>query len=293
MITTIENEFLTVAITDLGAELQSVKGKKTGFEYLWQGDEQYWKNRSTVLFPICGRLFEGKYTYGGKDYEMVIHGIAKLQTYTVIEKDATHAVFECKSNDETRKSYPFDFTFRMTYTLTGNTVREEFTVVNTGNEALPFSVGGHPGFNIPFVEGEKFEDYYLEFDHAAPAEKLLMSPTCFYTGKNAPFALEDGKILNLRHDLFADDAIFLSKMDNTVSLKSRKNDRKITVHFEDMNHVGFWQKPNTEAPYLCIEPWHGVPSFDGKVDDFATKNEMLHLPAGAKYSTWFDITVTE
>ena len=32
MITTIENEFLTVAITDLGAELQSVKGKKTGFE---------------------------------------------------------------------------------------------------------------------------------------------------------------------------------------------------------------------------------------------------------------------
>ena len=63
MIQTIENEFLIVQINDTGAELVSLKSKKTGIEYLWQGDAKYWKGRSPVLFPICGRLYKGKYTF--------------------------------------------------------------------------------------------------------------------------------------------------------------------------------------------------------------------------------------
>ena len=78
-----------------------------------------------------------------------------------------------------------------------------------------------------------------------------------------------------------------------VSLKSTKNDRAITVNWGDMTHVGFWQKPHTDAPYVCIEPWHGVPAYDGKIDDFATKNEFIHLPAGEVYCNEFTVTVTE
>ena len=74
----IENEFLTVDVNENGAELWSIKSKKTGIEYLWQGNAEYWKGRAPILFPICGRLFEGKYFYDGKEYAMPIHGIAKL-----------------------------------------------------------------------------------------------------------------------------------------------------------------------------------------------------------------------
>ena len=63
MIHKIENEFLSVEINSLGAELFSVKSKKTGVEYLWQGNANYWKSRATVLFPVCGRIFSGKYTF--------------------------------------------------------------------------------------------------------------------------------------------------------------------------------------------------------------------------------------
>ena len=290
---TIENEALRVEIADRGAEIMSIVGKKTGFEYLWQGDATYWASRATVLFPICGRLTDGKYTYEGKEYEMVLHGFSKLQTHRVAEQKADAITFELVATEETRAIYPFDFIFRVTYTLDGATVRTTLAVENAGKGDLPFSIGGHPGFNVPFVAGESFEDYYMEFSCAKPVEKLIMSPTCYYTGKNEPFALRDGRFLDLKHSLFDNDAIFLEGMCNTVALKSKKNDRAVTVHFEDMTHLGFWHKPKTEAPYVCIEPWHGVPAYDGKVDDFATKNEMMHLPAGKSYSTYFDVTITE
>ena len=293
MIYTIENEQIKVDISDRGAEMMSLVGKKTGFEYLWQGNATYWASRATVLFPICGRLTDGKYTFGGETYEMILHGFAKLSDFTVVAHNRESITFELVSSEESRKIYPFDFVLRMTYTLDGASVKTAFEVKNPMDSALPFSVGGHPGFNIPFCEGEAFEDYYLEFACKKDCRRLVMSPTCYYTGETEPMALEDGRILRLRHDLFDNDAIFLEGMCRKVSLKSTKNDRAITVNWGDMTHVGFWQKPHTDAPYVCIEPWHGVPAYDGKIDDFATKAEMMHLPAGETYNNVFTITVTE
>jgi galactose mutarotase-like enzyme len=294
MIYTIENEQLKVEISDKGAEIMSIVGKKTGHEYLWQGDKTYWGGRATVLFPICGRLTDGKYTYGGKTYEMILHGFSKLSTHKVIAQTKESITFELCADEESKAIYPFDFIFRMTYTLEGASLKNLFTVINEKEEDLPFSVGGHPGFNVPFIEGEQFEDYYLEFENAVPCERLVMSPTCYYTGANEPFPLKDGKIIELRHELFANDAIFLTGTDRTVSLKSKKNDRAVTVNFSDkMVNLGLWQKPNTDAPYVCIEPWHGVPAYDGKVDDFATKNLFTHLKKGETYTNEFTITITE
>ena len=294
MIYTIENEQLKVEISDKGAELMSIVGKKTGFEYLWQGDSTYWAGRATVLFPICGRLTDGKYTYEGKEYEMILHGFSKLSTHKVIAQTKTSITSELASDEERKKSYPFDFIFRMTYTLDGASIKHDFKVINEKEDDLPFSVGGHPGFNIPFVAGEAFEDYYLEFANAIPCQRLVMSPTCYYTGANEDFPLKDGKVIELRHDIFANDAIFLTGTDRKVSLKSKKNDRAVVVEFSDkMVNLGIWQKPNTDAPYVCIEPWSGVPAYDQKVDDFATKNLFTHLKKGETYTNNFSVTIVE
>lgn len=290
---TIENDFLRVEISDLGAQIMSIVGKKTNTEYLWQGHPAFWANRASVLFPICGRLWEGKYTWNGQTYEMPLHGFVKNTPMAVTERRADRITFECAATEKTRAMYPFSFVFRMTFTLSGNTVENRFTVVNTGEGELPFSLGGHPGFNVPFAPGEQFEDYYLEFEEITPIKALELSPRCFWLGTAAPFALREGKYLDLRHDLFDNDAVFFADMANGVTLRSKKNDRAVTVRYADMTHVGLWHAPHTAAPYVCIEPWHGVPAIDGKVDDFAAKNEFLHLPAGETYETWFSISVTE
>lgn len=293
MIYTLENKHLKVDFSDLGAEMQSLYGKTTSFEYLWQGNPEFWKGRAPILFPICGRLIEGKYTYKGKEYEMTIHGFIKLSTLTVTKKTNKTIVFNLKSNEETYKIYPFDFDFSMQYTLKGNKLVNKFIVKNIGDKDLFFSFGGHPGFNVPLCEGTRFDEYYIDFGKPKKCEILALSETCFYTGRNKDFDLKDDRYLPLTHSMFDNDAIFLENMTNSVTLKCDKTERFVKVDYKGMTHLGFWHKPKTEAPYVCIEPWHGVPSIDGKVDDFESKLEMIKLSPKKTYKAEFSITVNE
>ena len=55
-----ENDFFTLSVNEIGAELNSLKSKKTGIEYIWCGDESVWYGQSPILFPIIGRLLYDK-----------------------------------------------------------------------------------------------------------------------------------------------------------------------------------------------------------------------------------------
>ena len=43
----IENAELKVGVETKGAQLKSIRSKKTDTEYLWQGDEEFWKGRAS------------------------------------------------------------------------------------------------------------------------------------------------------------------------------------------------------------------------------------------------------
>ena len=43
MIYTLENQHLKISLSNHGGELHSIKGKKDNTEFLWSGDEAYWK----------------------------------------------------------------------------------------------------------------------------------------------------------------------------------------------------------------------------------------------------------
>ena len=283
----IKNDILTVAISDLGAELMSIK--KDGCEYLWQGNAAYWAGRACNLFPICGRLTNGIYTYKGETYEMMLHGFAKVSLFTVVDKSDTKITFLLKANDDTRKMYPFDFEYYVTYTLNGDTIEMKYTAKNLGDNVMYSAFGGHPGFNVPLDNGS-FEDYYVEFKCEKPAKKLLFN-ACYTTDDTEAFPLIDGKRLNLVHSLFDDDAIFITDMCKTVTLKSDKSDRSVTVKYPDMQYLGFWHKPQTDAPYVCIEPWQSVPAYYNVVDDLETKRNLYPLNKGEERSAQIDITI--
>ena len=54
---TLQNEHLTIEVSSLGAELQSIRDAE-GREYLWQADKQYWPRHSPIPFPIVCGLWE-------------------------------------------------------------------------------------------------------------------------------------------------------------------------------------------------------------------------------------------
>ena len=291
MIHVLENEQLRVEIDDLGAQVVSIVEKFSGTEYLWQGDPTYWAGRAPLLFPICGRLTEGKYTYQGKSYEMLLHGFIRKVDIPVSQKTQNSISFTYCDNELTRAQYPFGFRFTVTYVLDGNTLDNRFLVENTGEDVLPFSIGGHPGFNVPLEAGTEFTDYYVQFSRPADAHAFVMSETCFLTEQSVPFPLENGTVYRLHHDMFDNDAIFLHDVDSTITLKSDKTSRAVTLCFDGMPHVGLWHAPRTEAPYLCIEPWTGMPSTDGIVDDMQTKKYMTRIESGESYRCSFSITI--
>lgn len=287
----LENDQLRVEIDEHGAQIMSIFEKTTSTEYLWQGDPTYWNGRAPLLFPICGRLIEGRFTYKGQSYDMILHGFIRNVDLTVSAKTETSISLTYSDNELTRAQYPFAFRYTVTYTLCGNTLDHKFLVENTGDDVLPFGIGGHPGFNIPLEEGTVFTDYYIEFADVKPARKLILTETCFMTDETEPFPLENGKIYRLHHDMFDNDAIFLRDMASSVTLKSDKTTRAVTVSYTNMPYLGLWHKPKTEAPYMCIEPWNGLPADDGIVDDMATKKYMNRLEPGKSAEFGMAITI--
>ncbi|MBE6673441.1 MAG: aldose 1-epimerase family protein [Ruminococcaceae bacterium] len=291
MLYTIENGSIRITVDNKGAEMTSLVLKETGTEYLWQADPAYWSGHAYNLFPICGRLWEGKYTYRGATYEMNLHGFARKSMYEIVEQTENSLTFRLTDNDVIYAQYPFHFELLLTYTLEGASVITTFHVTNKDDKELIYAVGGHPGFNVPLAEGETFDDYTLTFSEACNARQLCFSETCYYTPETKAFALCEGKSFALAHSLFDNDAIFMTDVAPEVTLKSNISGRFVKVTYPGMKYVGFWHKPQSDAPYVCIEPWTSIPADDGRVDDLETKRDMTRLAPGGVREHAFTITI--
>lgn len=290
MIHTIQNNCLTVAVTEYGAELQSIRDTQ-GTEYLWQGDPEYWADRSPTLFPFIGRLTNNSYKYLGNTYHMGIHGFAAASHFSVAEHKSDRIVLELKNSTATREQYPFAFALQIIYALQEKTLQVTYRVENRDNKTLPFGIGGHPGFNVPLVAEEKFEDYELEFTCPCQPDRVGFTPDVYLNGQDERYPLRDDRFIDLRHDLFEEDAVILKNMARQVTLCSKRSGRGVTVSYPDMPYLGIWHWPKTNAPYVCIEPWSSLPSRQNVVEEFSCKSDLVHLSAGKSYETTWSITV--
>lgn len=290
MIFTIENEKLKVQISDRGAELQSVQ-TKDGAEYLWQGDKKYWGDRALNLFPYIARLTEGKYTLNGQTYEMTIHGFVNYSVLEAEVQESSRVVFRLTESEETLKMYPFAFVYRVIYELEDNRLKVTFSVENPNGRTMYFGIGGHPGFQVPLEKGLAFEDYYLQFDGEKNPVRVGFTPACFLDGNDQEYALWEGGRIPLSHDLFDEDAIVLKDMEKAVTLCSDKGIHGVRVEYPQMDYLGIWHMPFTDAPYVCIEPWSSLPSRQDVVEDLQKQPGLIHLPAGETYENTWTITV--
>lgn len=289
MIYQIKNDVLEVAVNSLGAELWSVKDKE-GKEYLWQGDENSWKNRATNLFPFCGRMTRGIYTYQGKEYEMMIHGFAKVTEFEKAEQSEKKVVLYFDSNETTLPIYPFRFRFLVSFELEGSTLKQTYMVENKDDKTMYFAVGGHPGFQVPIEEGISFEDYQVTFE-PKEVKQILLSEDYFMTENEVICPeIKDGKMA-LRHNLFDRDALILREAGKEVLIESEKAKTKIRVAFPDMTYLAIWHRPFTEAQFVCIEPWSSLPARQDVVEDLEQKKDLVSLAAGETYHNTLEIEI--
>lgn len=222
---------------------------------------------------------------------MGIHGFASSEEFTIVEQNTTSLTLELCSSQETKNSYPFDFSLLITYALREDTVDITFCVHNSGQNTMPFGIGGHPGFNVPLVGGEQFEDYVLEFSCPCQPDRVGFSPAVYLNGQDELYPLREDKYIDLRHDLFDEDAVILKNMAREITLRSKVSGRGVCVVYPDLAYLGIWHWPKTTAPYVCIEPWSSLPSRQNVIEELTCKSDLIQLPPNKKYETTWSITV--
>ena len=99
------------------------------------------------MFPICGCLRGGEADLlNGKKVRLDRHGFARRRDFIVKEQKADEVTYELVSDEETMKAYPFPFIFQMNYKVVDNCLSINHIVTNTGDETMPYFIGGHPAF---------------------------------------------------------------------------------------------------------------------------------------------------
>ena len=288
----LESDLLYVEINPLGAELSRLYSKRTGREYLWQGDPNIWERQAPVLFPIVGRLKDDTYTYNGKDYTLPCHGFAPDVIFETKGPRDDTIIFTYSDNKETRAVYPFAFKMQVIFTIRWSQVDITYHITNKTNGPMYFSCGSHEGYNCPWLEDEAFEDYFLEFDHEATYESCTVSPDGllmepFYT------VVENGRVLPLDHRIFENGTslVFINIPTGKVSLGSHKSKERVIISYGDAPNLVVWSMP--DAPYICIEPWWGLPDFEDSDGQFISKPAIINLEKGEVFNWKHTVNIYE
>src|SRR5687768_14315374 len=218
---TIENEYLRITVADKGAELVSLFHKQHKLEYMWSGDPAVWGKHSPILFPIVGTLKGNIYNYDNKPYELPRHGFARDTVFQVVQQSQNLISFFLEDNEQLRKVYPFSFRFMIAYTLRDSELEVRYTISNSDAQKIYFSVGGHPAFAVPLVEGTHYEDYFLRFDEKETAPRWMITKDGLIASTKD--FLQNSDTILLNKQLFQQDAIVLKHLkSNNISLLSDK-----------------------------------------------------------------------
>ena len=281
---TLENGLLKASFVQKGAELQSLKSKTSGIEYIWDANPKDWAKHSPVLFPIVGALKDNRYAYQGEQYELSRHGFARDMEFELESKSADEVVFTLRSSESTKKVYPFEFSLSLIYTLKSHGLSCTYKVYNPSDADLLFSVGGHPAFATPVDENLRYEDYYLRFNQD---EELLINKISdnliSEEVKNIP--LKD-KVLPLKHELFYDDALVIKALNsNKISLQNKVNSHGLHFSFEGFPYFGIWAAK--DANFVCLEPWCGIADSVNHSGQLSDKEGIVILSAEESWQrTW-------
>ena len=161
---TIKSEKLQLTVTDEGGSMRSLIYLPTGEERLWQGGSA-WSSRDVVIFPIIGHA--APYTVNGQTYSPQSHGVVRYARLNADDIGENFVQFSLEESDETLKTYPFAFLFRLRYEVRGDSVKLTYFVQSQGG-VMPFYVGGHPGMKAPLGEA------VIEFSGGENAVSMTM-----------------------------------------------------------------------------------------------------------------------
>jgi galactose mutarotase-like enzyme len=278
---------MTVEINPFGAQLSTLRDS-AGRDLLWNGDPSVWNGRAPLLFPIVGALAGGTYRVGSISYSLPRHGFARGRRFALVDSTATRAIFRLQSDVATLEMYPFRFQLDVSFEVTDATLSIVSRVRNLGTGDLLASFGYHPAFRWPLPYGHARSVHFIEFsrDEPAPIRRLNDAGLLAPQRRATPIAQ---RRLALDDSLFREDAIIFDEIQSRSVTYRAEDGPAIRVSYPDSPYLGIWSKP--EAPFVCIEPWHGMADPDGFAGEFAAKPGVFTVTEGSERPITMEITL--
>lgn len=277
---TIENQHLIVQIAERGAEIQSVRDRETGYEFIWQDEDGQWAHRSPVLFPIVSKLKEDRYLFSDQTYIMKPNGFAQDMDFILQQKTESSATFYLKSSPVSLQSYPFEFSFQITYVLFDNQLTVSYEVLNPSrDQTLYYSIGGSPYFKVTQSKVKptyEFERLTLSIDPKGYYYEWPVTADGFADEQRAKY--REVTQTHLLHRYFKRGPMIIQVNEKTsMVLKDDQNYAQVTVKLSGYPYVAIWSPYPTRLPFVAIQPWAGLPDLIDTDHEFTHKKGILSL----------------
>ncbi|MBU7461000.1 aldose 1-epimerase family protein [Lactiplantibacillus pentosus] len=274
----ITNEKIRVVISNLGAEIQSVELLESGVNVIWNDvNQQYWQRHAPILFPIIGRLNDNSYKYRGRKYELNQHGFLRDQEFQVIASDYNFVKLQSVSSLKTLAKYPFDYRFEVLYQLVDNRLEICYQIENVDDNTMYYSLGLHPGFNIKGT----LDHYQLIFEpRIKEIRRLRVNPAPFINGTSSLETLENG-VFPLSYSLLNQGLVIVDTENlESVSLSNLSSVNQIEISLADFPYLAIWSPENQNAPFVCVEPFRGLPDLYGQPRNLQDKLGIQSILSG-------------
>jgi galactose mutarotase-like enzyme len=267
---------LTAEVNPLGAQLSTLRDC-AGRDLLWDGNPSVWTGRAPLLFPIVGALAGESYRLGSKTYHLPRHGFARTKLFEIVASTSAAATFRLKPDEASLQSYPFHFELDVRFALDGPALSVTTSVRNSGDDDMPASFGYHPAFRWPLPFGQARSAHFIEFATDEPAAIRRLNAAGLLTPQFHPTPIAHRR-LALADALFKDDVVIFDEIRSRCVTYGAGEGPRIRVSYPDAPYLGIWTKP--QAPFICIEPWHGVADPEGFSGDFKTKPGVFMVAPG-------------
>lgn len=285
---TLENNRFKVVLDSMGAEIKSVWDKQLELEHMWSGDPAYWGKTAPFLFPFIGKLEKERFIYEGKVFPADKHGFGQRVEYEVTEQTADRICFRIRDTDATREKYPFSFALEIVYILQADGIREDWSVKNTGDKPMYFSVGGHAAFACPPLRqgvkggrvGQKIRLYGV--GEKTELRSLRLNDRGVITEEFWLVKLDKG-CFEITEGLFDGDALIFDRAGITAAALCDAQDREYVRVECDAPVWGIWSHPDSGAGYVCLEPWYGICDYAGYEGELSERPHTQELSPG---ETW-------
>ena len=242
-----------------------------------------WRGRAPLQWPAVGRncvaeelrsdmtpkdLMMGSWRCEGRRYPMPLLGFAQYMPFDLVGcgADGQRAWAEVRATDSeySRRFYPFAFALSCRYILEADRLLLRTTVTNREKgRPLPFSIGNHITFHLPFTARGRFEDAVFV---SPTTEHIELTPQDLLSERRLPMDLRRGRALadpalwNMAICGYAPGRAAVELHDPSglgFRISQREASEPPRMDPDDVLFILYAERPHGS---FCPEPWVGRPN---------------------------------